>query len=41
MIALFSLGIAAIIRDPGPAIGAVLGLLYLAPIIAAVLHGTH
>jgi ABC-2 type transport system permease protein len=41
LIALLSLGIAAIIRDPAPAIGTVLGLLYLDPIIAAVLHGTR
>jgi ABC-2 type transport system permease protein len=41
LIALLSLGIATIIRDPGPSIGAILGLLYLAPIIAAVMHGTH
>jgi ABC-2 type transport system permease protein len=41
LIALLSLGVATIIRDPGPAIGTVLGLLYLDPIIAAVLHGTH
>jgi ABC-2 type transport system permease protein len=40
-IALLSLGTAAIIRDPAPAIGTVLGLLYLDPIIAAVLHNTH
>jgi ABC-2 type transport system permease protein len=41
LIALLSLGIATIIRDPAPAIGTVLGLLYLDPIIAAVLHGAH
>jgi ABC-2 type transport system permease protein len=41
LIALLSLGTATIIRDPAPAIGTVLGLLYLDPIIAAVLHGTH
>ena len=39
--ALLSLGIATMIRDPGPAIGAVLGLLYLAPILAAVVHSPH
>jgi ABC-2 type transport system permease protein len=39
LIALLSLGVATIIRDPAPAIGTVLGLLYLDPIIAAVLHG--
>jgi ABC-2 type transport system permease protein len=41
LIALLSLGIATIIRDPGPAIGTVLGLLYLAPILAAVVHSPH
>ena len=41
LIALLSLGIATIIRDPGPAIGVVLGLLYLDPIIAAVLPSAH
>jgi ABC-2 type transport system permease protein len=41
LIALLSLGTATIIRDPAPAIGTVLGLLYLDPIIAAVLHNTH
>jgi ABC-2 type transport system permease protein len=39
LIALLSLGIAVIIRDSAAAIGAVLGLLYLPPIIAAVLAG--
>ena len=41
LIALLSLGVATVIRDPGPAIGAVLGLLYLDPIIAAVLPSPH
>jgi ABC-2 type transport system permease protein len=41
LIALLSLGVATVIRDPAPAIGTVLGLLYLDPIIAAVLHGGH
>jgi ABC-2 type transport system permease protein len=41
LIALLSLGVTAIIRDPGPAIGVVLGLLYLDPIIAAVLPSAH
>jgi ABC-2 type transport system permease protein len=36
LIELLSLGIATIVRDPAVAVGAVLGLLYLAPIIAAV-----
>jgi ABC-2 type transport system permease protein len=39
LIALLSLGAATIVRDPAAAIGAVLGLLYLPPIIAAVLAG--
>jgi ABC-2 type transport system permease protein len=37
LIALLGLGIATIVRDSGAAIGVVLGLLYLAPIIAGVL----
>jgi ABC-2 type transport system permease protein len=37
LIALLSLGIAVIIRDSAAAIGVVLGLLYLPPLIAAVL----
>ena len=37
LIALLSLGIATIIRDAAAAIGVVLGLLYLPPLIAAVL----
>jgi ABC-2 type transport system permease protein len=41
LIALLSLGIAAIIRDSGAAIGTVLGLLYLSPIIAAVVRSPH
>ena len=41
LIALLSLGVATVIRDPAPAIGTVLGLLYLDPIIAAVLHDAH
>jgi ABC-2 type transport system permease protein len=41
LIALFSLGIATIIRDSGAAIGTVLGLLYLAPIIGAVVNSPH
>jgi ABC-2 type transport system permease protein len=39
LIALLSLGIATIIRDSATAIGAVLGLLFLPPLIAAVLAG--
>ena len=37
LIALLSLGIATIVRDSAAAIGVVLGLLYLPPLIAAVL----
>jgi ABC-2 type transport system permease protein len=37
LIALLSLGVATIVRDSAAAIGTVLGLLYLPPIIAAVL----
>ena len=41
LIALLSLGIATIIRDSGAAIGTVLGLLYLSPIIAAAVSSPH
>jgi ABC-2 type transport system permease protein len=41
LIALLSLGVATIIRDSGAAIGTVLGLLYLSPIIAAVVTSPH
>jgi ABC-2 type transport system permease protein len=37
LIALLSLGTATIVRDSATAIGVVLGLLYLPPLIAAVL----
>jgi ABC-2 type transport system permease protein len=37
LIALLSLGVAAAVRDTAAAIGSVLGLLYVAPIIAAAL----
>jgi ABC-2 type transport system permease protein len=37
LVALLSLGIAAAVRDSGTAIGVVLGLLYLFPIVGAVL----
>jgi ABC-2 type transport system permease protein len=40
LIALLALGAATIIRDPAAATGAVLGLLYLPPVIAAVLAST-
>jgi len=36
LIALFSLGVATAVREPAVAIGTVLGLLYLFPIVAAV-----
>jgi ABC-2 type transport system permease protein len=38
LIALLSLGVAAAVRDSAAAIGVVLGLLYLIPIITAVVH---
>jgi ABC-2 type transport system permease protein len=41
LIALLSLSIATIIRDSGAAIGTVLGLLYLCPIIAAVVRSPN
>ena len=41
LIALLSLGVATMIRDAGAAIGTVLGLLYLSPIIAAVVSSPH
>jgi ABC-2 type transport system permease protein len=40
LIALLSLGIATAVRDSAAAIGVVLGLLYLFPIVAAVLGGS-
>jgi ABC-2 type transport system permease protein len=36
LIALFSLGVAAVVRDTAAAIGLVLGVLYLFPLAAAV-----
>ena len=41
LIALLSLGVATAIRDSATAIGVVLGLLYLFPIIAAVVADPH
>ena len=41
LIALFSLGLAAAVRDTGAAIGLVLGLLYLFPILAAAAANPH
>ncbi len=41
LIALLSLGVAALVRDAAAAIGLVLGLLYLSPIIAAVVTDPH
>ncbi|HEU5420839.1 MAG TPA: ABC transporter permease [Streptosporangiaceae bacterium] len=40
LIGLLSVGLSVLIRDPGTAIGTVLGLLYLSPIIAAFLGGS-
>jgi ABC-2 type transport system permease protein len=41
LIALLSLGTAPAIRDSATAIGVVLGLLYLFPIVGAALGGSH
>jgi ABC-2 type transport system permease protein len=41
LIALLSLGTATAVRDSATAIGVVLGLLYLFPIVGAVLGGSH
>jgi ABC-2 type transport system permease protein len=41
MIALLGLGTATAVRDSATAIGVVLGLLYLFPIVGAVLGGSH
>jgi ABC-2 type transport system permease protein len=41
LIALLSLGVATAVRDPAPAIGIVLGLLYLFPIVAATAANPH
>lgn len=41
LIALFSLGVAAAVRSSAAAIGIVLGLLYLFPIVAAVVPDAH
>jgi ABC-2 type transport system permease protein len=41
LIALLSLGVAAAVRETAVAIGTVLGLLYVIPIIAAVLGNSH
>jgi ABC-2 type transport system permease protein len=41
LIALLSLGLAAAVRDTGAAIGLVLGLLYLFPILAAAAANPH
>jgi ABC-2 type transport system permease protein len=41
LIALLATGIAAAVRDTAVAIGAVLGLLYVFPIIAAAAHSPH
>jgi len=41
LIALLSLGTAAVVRDSAAAVGVVLGLLYLFPIVAAVVTNPH
>jgi ABC-2 type transport system permease protein len=41
LIALLSLGVAAIVRDSATSIGAILGLLYLFPIVAQVIGKPH
>jgi ABC-2 type transport system permease protein len=41
LIALFSLGVAAAVREAAVAIGTVLGLLYVFPVVAALIGGTH
>jgi ABC-2 type transport system permease protein len=41
LIALLSLGIAALVRDSAAAIGVVLGLLYLFPIVLGVINDAH
>jgi ABC-2 type transport system permease protein len=41
LIALLGLGIAAIVRDSATSIGAILGLLYLLPIISQVIGNPH
>jgi ABC-2 type transport system permease protein len=38
LVALLSLGVATVVRDPGTAVGVVLALLYLFPIVAQVLN---
>lgn len=41
LIALLSLGIATVVRDTATAIGTILGLLYLVPILSPVLDNPH
>jgi ABC-2 type transport system permease protein len=41
LIALLSLGVATVVRDSAAAIGVVLGLLYLFPILASVVSNPH
>jgi ABC-2 type transport system permease protein len=41
LIALLSLGIAAIVRDSATSVGVILGLLYLLPIVAQVIGDPH
>jgi ABC-2 type transport system permease protein len=41
LIGLLSLGVGAVVRETAAAIGLVLGLLYVVPIVAAVLGSSH
>ena len=41
LVALLSLGVATVVREPAAAIGIVLGLLYLFPILAHLVPGPH
>jgi ABC-2 type transport system permease protein len=41
LVAILSLGVAAVVRDSAAAIGTVLGLLYLPPILTAAVTNPH
>lgn len=41
LIALLGLGVAAVVRDPATGVGAVLGLLYLLPVLSQVIGDPH
>ncbi|MEV8438257.1 ABC transporter permease subunit [Actinosynnema sp. NPDC051121] len=41
LIALLSLGVATVVRDSATSTGVVLGLLYLVPVLAPVIHDPH